>query len=153
MSRTIYLANAYGFSAQARDLLTPIIEALESLGLEVWEPFKRNDQADFSQPGTAYEVAMQDRRDVEQADGFFAIVNGNPPDEGVMIELGIAIALNKPIFLFRDDFRRCTDSDDYPLNLMLFCGLPKEGWRDFYYESVDSLTDPDRSLAKWAKTT
>ena len=32
-----------------------------------------------------------------------------------MIELGIAIALKKEIFLFRDDFRNCSDSDQYPL--------------------------------------
>ena len=37
--RTIYLANPYGFSAQQKaTLLPPIVEALESLGLEVWEP-------------------------------------------------------------------------------------------------------------------
>ena len=150
MSRTIYLANSYGFSGQARSLLTPITQSLESMGLEVWEPFSRNEQVDFSQAGAAYTVAMRDREDVEKADGFFGMVNGNPPDEGVMVELGIAIALNKPIFLFRDDFRRCSDSEEYPLNLMLFCGLPREGWQRYYYESLDDLTDPDRPLAKWA---
>ena len=37
--KTIYLANTYGFSAQQKEMLLPaIIEALESLGLEVWEP-------------------------------------------------------------------------------------------------------------------
>ena len=37
----------------------------------------------------------------------------------------MAIAWHKPTFLFRDDFRRCTDSEVYPLNLMLFAGLPE----------------------------
>ena len=60
--------------------------------------------------------------DVEQADGFFAIVNGTPPDEGVMVELGIAIALPQADFV--SVFRVCSDSEDYPLNLMLFAGLP-----------------------------
>ena len=44
-----------------------------------------------------------------------------------MVELGMAIAWTKPVFLFRDDFRRCTDSEVYPLNLMLFTGLPEDG--------------------------
>ena len=44
-----------------------------------------------------------------------------------MVELGLAIAWEKPVFLFRDDFRRCTDSEAYPLNLMLFTGLPEMG--------------------------
>ena len=45
-----------------------------------------------------------------------------------MVELGMAIAWDKPVFLFRDDFRRCTDSEAYPLNLMVFTGLPEQGW-------------------------
>ena len=116
MSRTIYLANPYGFSAQQKAaLLPPIVEALESLGLEVWEPFARNNQIDFSEAGWAYRVGQADTRDVAESDAIFAIVNGVPPDEGVMVELGMAIALGKPTFLFRDDFRRATDSERYPL--------------------------------------
>ena len=39
-----------------------------------------------------------------------------------MVELGLAIAWKKPTFLFRDDFRRSTDCEEYPLNLMMFTG-------------------------------
>ena len=73
-----------------------------------------------------------------------------PGDEGVMVELGMAIALNKPTFLFRDDFRRATDSEHYPLNLMLFTGLPEDGWEDYYYTSVEEITSPYKALARWA---
>ncbi len=67
-------------------------------------------------------------------DCIFAIVNGKPLDEGVMIELCIAIAFKKVILLLRDDYRNCSDndhyplnlSDHYPLNLMLFLGMPKD---------------------------
>ena len=34
--------------------LTPGFSALESLGAEVWEPFQRNSQVDFSQPGGTF---------------------------------------------------------------------------------------------------
>ena len=44
-----------------------------------------------------------------------------------MVEFSVAIALNQTIFLFRSDFRRCTDSEHYPLNLMLFALLPEVG--------------------------
>ena len=48
--KTVYLANPYGFSAQQRALLLPqIVEALEALELEVWEPFERNNQVDLSE--------------------------------------------------------------------------------------------------------
>ena len=123
--KTIYLASPLGFSAISRErLLPPFVRELEQLGLTVWEPFQRNSDVDLNQPGWAYGVAQQCLQDVREADGLFAIVNGTPPDEGVMVELGVAFALGKPVFLFRDDFRRCTDSDHYPLNLMAVAGLP-----------------------------
>ncbi|MCY3880763.1 MAG: nucleoside 2-deoxyribosyltransferase [Chloroflexi bacterium] len=149
--KTIYLASPYGFSEQQRELLLPrLVEALEGLGLEVWEPFARNNQVDRTEPGWAWRIGQADFEDVREADGTFAVVNGVPPDEGVMVELGMAIALGKPTFLFRDDFRRATDSEDYPLNLMLFTGLPREAWRDWYYESVGELAEPEKALARWA---
>ena len=154
MTKTIYLANPYGFSAQQKaTLLPPIVSALESLELEVWEPFARNNQVDFAETGWAYRIGQADFRDVATADAIFAVVNGVPPDEGVMVELGMAIALGKPTFLFRDDFRRVVDSEQYPLNLMLFTGLPNEGWRDYYYTSVEEIASPEKALARWAKHT
>lgn len=150
MRKKIYLANPYGFSQQQKVLLLPpIIQTLEAMGAEVWEPFARNNQIDFSQAGWAYRVAQADLNDVKNCDGIFAIVNGTPPDEGVMVELGVAIALNKAIFLFRDDFRRCTDSEQYPLNLMLFSGLPAVNWQDYYYTSLDEIKSHDKALYGW----
>ena len=152
MTKTIYLANPYGFSAQQKaTLLPPIVSALESLELEVWEPFARNNQVNFAETGWAYRIGQADFQDVASADAIFAVVNGVPPDEGVMVELGMAIALGKPTFLFRDDFRRVVDSEQYPLNLMLFTGLPNEGWRDYYYTSVEEIASPEKALARWAK--
>ncbi len=153
MAKTIYLANPYGFSDQQKALLLPpLVAALEALGLEVWEPFARNNQVDFSSPEWAYQVGQADYRDVVACDGIFAVVNGVPPDEGVMVELGMAIALGKTTFLFRDDFRAATDSGMYPLNLMLFTGLPLEGWQDFYFTRIEELASPSKALARWAKT-
>ncbi|WP_339383238.1 nucleoside 2-deoxyribosyltransferase [Oculatella sp. LEGE 06141] len=148
--KTLYLASPYGFSQQQKTLLLPpLIQSLEALGAEVWEPFARNNQVDFSQPGWAYQVAQADVKDVKQCDGIFAVVNGTPPDEGVMVELGMAIALNKAIFLFRDDFRRCSDNEAYPLNLMLFAGLPETGWQDYYYTSVEDIQTQEKALYRW----
>lgn len=150
MSKTIYLASPYGFSAQQKQHLLPeFVRVLESLGAEVWEPFERNNQIDRTQAGWAYQIGQADLRDVREVDAVFAIVNGTPPDEGVMVELGVAIALGKKTFLFRDDFRRCTDSERYPLNLMLFTGLPKRGWQNYYYTSLADIANPDKALARW----
>ncbi len=119
----------------------------------MWEPFSRNNQVDKAVAGWAWRVGQLDLQDVRSADGLFAVVNGCPPDEGVMVELGMAIAWSKPVFLFRDDFRRCTDSEDYPLNLMLFSGMPEKGWNAYLYGSVKELTDPHKALVKWLNET
>jgi nucleoside 2-deoxyribosyltransferase len=151
--KTIYLASPYGFSAQCKRLLLPeFVTALSHLGLVVLEPFERYGNVDTTQPGWAYQVAQQCMQDVRDADGVFAIVNGTPPDEGVMVEVGAAYALNKPVFLFRDDFRRCTDSDQYPLNLMLFAGLPESDWEEMVYDSIDSIREQGSALEQWAQS-
>ena len=150
--KTIYLASPYGFSDQLRQKLLPVfVSALEEIGATVWEPFQRNSQVNFSQSGWAHKVAIANLQDVKSADGFFGVVNGAPPDEGVMIELGAAIALKKPTFLFRDDFRRSSDSDDYPLNLMIFAGLPANGWENYYYKTIEEIKDPKKELYQWLK--
>ena len=148
--KTLYLANPYGFSAQQnRGPLRELKAALEALGAEIWEPFERNNQIDRASQGWAWRIGQADLRDVREADGLFAVVNGCPPDEGVMVELGMAIAWEKPVFLFRDDFRRCTDSEAYPLNLMLFTGFPETGWESWWYNSVEEIADPGKALARW----
>ena len=148
--RTLYLANPYGFSAQQRSgPLVALVDALQRLGAEVWEPFQRNNQVDLTSPTAGYRIGQADLRDVREADGLFGVVNGCPPDEGVMVELGMAIAWQKPIFLFRDDFRLCSDTAHYPLNVMLFTGLPEKGWEAHWYTSVEDLADPDKALARW----
>ena len=123
MKKKLYLANPYGFSKQTNTLLPEFIKVFQDLNLDVYEPFERTKHL-INNKDWAYELAKTNLEDLKSCDCIFAIVNGNPPDEGVMVELGIAIALKKEIFLFRDDFRNCSDSDQYPLNLMLFVGLP-----------------------------
>lgn len=148
--KIIYLANPYGFSSQQKQILLPkFIRQLQSMGAEVWEPFERNNQIDFTAHDWAYQVGQSNLQDIRKSDAIFAIINGSPPDEGVMIELGIAIALGKPVFLFRDDFRMCSDNGVYPLNLMIFIGFPQDDWKDYLYNSIDNITDPNRALAKW----
>ena len=98
----------------------------------------------------AYNLAESNFNDLKKCDCIFAIVNGTPPDEGVMIELGIAIALKKKIFLFRDDFRNCSDSNQYPLNLMLFLGLPKDNWKKYYFESLEDIKSNKKGFVEWS---
>ena len=151
MKKKLYLANPYGFSIQAKKLLSEFINIFNDLNIEVYEPFERTKHIKQKDHGWAYNLAKSNLYDLKKCDCIFAIVNGTPPDEGVMVELGIAIALKKVIFLFRDDFRNCSDSNQYPLNLMLFLGLPRYNWRKYYFESLQDIKSNQKGFIEWAK--
>ena len=151
MKKKLYLANSYGFSKQTKGLLNEFIEIFNNLNIEVYEPFERTKFINKEKGNWAYDIAKTNFNDLEKSDGIFAIVNGTPPDEGVMIELGVAIALKKEIFLYRDDFRKCSDSNQYPLNLMLFIGLPKDDWQKHYLESLEDITSKNKNFFEWTK--
>ena len=151
MKKKLYLANPYGFSKQTNKLLYEFIHVFNDFNIEVYEPFERTKNLIQKDGQWAYDIAQSNLDDLEKCDGIFAIVNGTPPDEGVMIELGIAIALKKEIFLFRDDFRNCSDSNQYPLNLMLFLGLPRDNWEKYYFESIQDINNNKKGFVEWAK--
>ena len=151
MKKKLYLANAYGFSIQNKKLLYEFINIFNNLNIEVYEPFERTKNIIQKNDNWAYNLAKSNFDYLKKCDCIFAIVNGIPPDEGVMIELGIAIALKKKIFLFRDDFRNCSDSDQYPLNLMLFLGLPRDSWKKYYIESLQDIVSNKKGFLEWAR--
>ena len=151
MNKKLYLANPYGFSKQTKPLLKQFIKIFNDLNVEVYEPFERTKHLIQKKGEWAYDLAKSNFNDLKLCDCIFAIVNGTPPDEGVMIELGIAIALKKKIFLFRDDFRNCSDSNQYPLNLMLFLGLPRKEWGKYYFESLQDIKSNKKEFIDWAK--
>ena len=151
MKKKLYLANSYGFSKQTNKLLYEFINIFNDLNIEVYEPFARTKNIIQKEGDWAYDLAINNFHDLKKCDCIFAIVNGTPPDEGVMIELGIAIAMRKKIFLFRDDFRNCSDSNKYPLNLMLFLGLPRDNWKKYYFESLEDIKSNKKGFVEWAK--
>ena len=152
MKKKLYLANPYGFAKQTKKLLYEFINIFNDLNIEVYEPFERTKNIIQKEGNCAFDLASSNFNDLKKCDCIFAIVNGTPPDEGVMIELGIAIALKKKIFLFRDDFRNCSDNKQYPLNLMLFLGLPRDDWEKYYFESLEDIKNQRKGLVEWAKT-
>ncbi|MBO8230218.1 nucleoside 2-deoxyribosyltransferase [Prochlorococcus marinus str. MU1404] len=151
MKKKLYFANPYGFSKQTKKLLYEFINIFNKLNIEVYEPFERTKNIIKKENEWAYDLARSNFHDLKECDGIFAIVNGTPPDEGVMIELGIAIALKKEIFLFRDDFRNCSDNNQYPLNLMLFIGLPRDNWEKYFFESLEEIKSNKKGFVEWAK--
>ena len=151
-AKSIYLARDLGLPEREKEtLLSPVITALQRLGLEVRGSVDRSELAKPPKPGWAYQLGQQDFTYIAQADAVFVIVRGYPADEGVMVDLGIATALGKPTFLFRDDTRRTVGDEEYPLNLKLFAGMPRDDWRDHYYTSIEEIAAPGKALARWAR--
>ena len=151
MKKKLYLANSLGFSKQTKKLLNEFINIFNDFNIEVYEPFERTKNVIQTEDNWAYDLAERNFHDLKKCDCIFAVVNGNPPDEGVMIELGIAIALKKKIFLFRDDLRNCSDSNQYPLNLMLFLGLPRNSWKKYYFECLEDIKSYKKGFVEWAR--
>jgi len=144
----IYLGNALLFSQSIREhVLTRIVKIIEDMGVEVYEPWSRNGNA-YSGKYWAYNIAQGNCRDLMDADAMFAILNG-VPDEGVAFELGYAAAHKKPIFIFRDDLRIHADTNQYPLNIMIFSSFDPDRWQDNYYQSIDEIPREDKAFARW----
>lgn len=146
MRPVLYLANDLGFSGLGKIALNQVKQKLTSAGFEVWEPFERN--GNLQEP---FEIAKKNLEDLRQCDAVFAILNGVAADDGIAVEIGYAMALEKPLFIYRDDFRQGGDFEEYPLNIMLFAGLPQANWQDYYYTNQDELSHPDKALARFKR--
>ena len=150
----VYLASPFGFSDSAKTYILPqLISKLETLGLEVYEPFGRAEELGLG-PGSgtdlwALDIAYANVNRLRNVDAIFAVLNGSPPDEGVAVEIGVAVALGKPTFLFRDDCRSSGENSTFPCNLMLYAGLPRTGWEAYVYDSIDEIGDSKKALAAW----
>ena len=116
--KVVYLANNWGFApTTANGPLKDMVKVLEDAGFAVLEPFARNQDADNPRA-----TCEKDLDDIRASDYVVAVLNGEPPDVGVAVEVGYAAALGKHIFLFRDDFRICGDTSTFPVNLMFMAG-------------------------------
>ncbi len=150
---TLYIANGLGFSNLARiNVLEKIVDAVKTLGFDVIEPFKDNNELSLQTDRTIkaeLDIAKLDMDGVIKSDGVLCILSSPIPDEGSMIEVGAAMALKKPVFYINDDFRYKIKEENLPVNLMLFTHTTTETWERYYYTSIEELSSPTKGLAKW----
>lgn len=140
--RRVYMSSALGFSESGKYAMDRIRAELEALGADVWEPFREC-------AGMSPRAAGRRRlAGIRECDGVFAVVNGNPPDAGVMVEIGYAFAHDKQVFLFRDDSRICADAPALPLD-MVTCAVLPDDWNTHWYTGVGELDDPNKALVRW----
>ena len=136
----LYLANNIGFSSSQRPQLDAIEKELKRLGFDTFEPFRDNNQSGApTHSSQVLAICDADLQGIRDCDGVFAVLNGEPPDVGVAIEVGYAAALGKKIILFRDDIRVSTDSDIFPVNLMFCAGRADKDFIPLVIRSVGDI--------------
>lgn len=149
----IYVANSLGFNTMARTLVLPkVVSVLKKLGFKTIEPFADNNEASLARERSVeqeHQIARRDVEGVRNSDAVLCVISSQTPDEGAMIEVGMAIAWGMPVFILNDDFRYASNDGGFPMNLMLFAGMPVDRWREYYYTDVEDLGNPDKALMKW----
>lgn len=153
----LYIANGLGFSElQRKNVLNPLVKKLEDeMGFVCIEPFRDNNEVSLELENTGieqeYAIGYADVQGVRLCDALLCIVTNWIPDEGAMVEVGLAIAWKKPVFILNDDFRMKPQQDKLPLNLMIFMNIPRASWRDYYYTSTSELTDCSKALSRFQR--
>lgn len=121
------------FNGKEREEMLEIAQHLESSGYDVFLPHR--DGLELSQvamglidEGMQQESANEllakvifhvDTFQVSDCDGLVLNMNGRVPDEGAMVEAGIAWSLGKPVVIYKNDARSVIMGIDNPLVLGL----------------------------------
>jgi nucleoside 2-deoxyribosyltransferase len=140
-AKRVYLAGPDVFLPEAVEVGQALKALCASAGLEGLYPLD-NDAPTFNDPHRiAQWIAQANIALIHQADYVVANLNnfrGLEPDSGTCFEVGMAIALGKPVFIYLSDHRPMVDkvphdmnnlddqgnhveNFDLPINLMLAC--------------------------------
>ncbi|MBW1959649.1 MAG: nucleoside 2-deoxyribosyltransferase [Deltaproteobacteria bacterium] len=126
--KKIYCAGPL-FNPTERADMQAIAESLENAGYEVFLPHR--DGIEFSKLNSMLmacgyssdkanslltkAIFYIDTYQIDDSDGLVLNMNGRVPDEGAMVEAGIAWALEKPIVIYKNDSRSLLSGIDNPL--------------------------------------
>ncbi len=108
----IYLAGPL-FTTAEQEFNRQFCCALQQGGHEVWLP-----QEHEPRECTAKAIFEEDVKGMDWAEAVVANMDGPDPDSGTCWECGYAFR-NKPIILYRTDFRQAGDAANTPFNLMM----------------------------------
>lgn len=133
------------FNPKEREEMSHLASALENAGHPVFLPqrdgleyaelfplfLRKGVSAEDSQKILNMAIFSLDVFQITDSDGLLLNMNGRVPDEGAMVEAGIAWAHNKPVVIFRSDSRSLIEGNCNPLVL---------GLSDFsYVDSYDGI--------------
>lgn len=134
------------FNPKERETMSEIAAALEAAGYRVFLPHKDGLQLGQILPvvqehGLSYKQASEicnkaifalDVFQIVDGDGIIVNVNGRVPDEGAMVEAGIAWAHGKALVIFNTDARSLIQGNCNPMVM----GLADFKWTTNYDEII-----------------
>lgn len=117
------------FNNKEREEMQEIADVLEAKNFDVFLPHR--DGFEFTNLSTAIEEFIQSKKEtnlllqkaiftldvyqVLSSDGLILNMNGRVPDEGSMVEAGIAWNAGKKIVIYKNDSRSLINGEDNPL--------------------------------------
>ena len=126
--KKIYCAGPL-FNPKEQEEMAEIADALEKSGYAVFLPqrdgielakasqeiYDKGMSEHDANEELAKSIFIIDTHQVIKCDGLLLNMNGRVPDEGAMVEAGIAWALHKPIVIYKNDSRTILLGADNPL--------------------------------------
>lgn len=139
----LYFTSNLGYSELTMPIIGQFVMKFQKMGFDVLEQFNCTQGID-----DPILLAEKIKTDVADSDVVFAFLNGEPADGGVFTILGYAAGLKKEVSFYRDDRRKCTDSDLIFANLMMAVGFNDEVTLQHHcYEKFEELSDQHKFLA------
>ena len=133
-----YLAGFDVFRADSVEFGKALKDKASSFGIEAHYPLDNEIEFTADKHNTAKEICFANIDLIKSSNVIIANANsfrGHEPDSGTMFEIGYAVALNKPVFVYMDDLRPMVDKVpntdgvdndgfsvedfNYPINLMI----------------------------------
>lgn len=164
MIKKIYLA---GFDVFRKDPIAfgaDLKLIAEKSGLTGQYPMDNVITGEYTKHELAMAIANANFSLIVASDAVVANANafrGHEQDSGTMVEVGVAVALGKPVFLYMDDLRPMVDkiahvdgfdqegfqieNFDLPLNLMMACSA--QGLFASYADAIQGVVAYNKNLA------
>lgn len=145
----LYLASPVGFSELGNKVYPGLVAVIRKAGFRVLDPWRLPRQLTAAlkklmklrrrflkeawrkKAGSEWnwEVGTRNAQLIEEADGIFAILDGQDVDSGTASEIGYGAALGKPVLGYRGDFRLAADNEASTVNLQVEYFIKKNGGR------------------------
>ena len=115
----VYVASPYGFAESTKGFMKKYFHpAIRKAGCVVVNPW-RHKLSKKPNHAELMKLGKVNAKDIEEADGLVAALDGPDVDSGTAAEVGYAAAKGKWIIGYRGDFRKTGENSKVKLNLQV----------------------------------